>query len=537
MKKFIFVTGGVVSSLGKGISAASIGMLLRNLGFDVSMLKFDPYINVDSGTMNPFQHGEVFVTVDGAETDLDLGHYERFLDKDTSASNNVTTGKIYFSVIKKERRGDFLGNTVQVVPHITNAIKDSLHYLMKKDAPDILIAEVGGTVGDIESQPFLEAIRQFRLDFKRTDVLYIHLTLVPFLETIGEVKTKPTQHSVNELRRIGIQPDILLCRSSVDIGKEVKEKISLFCNVPVDHVIPIPDVTTTYYVPIILSKRLIEKRIMKLLDIKPKDTSNKILQNWKVFVKKLIEPKKTIKIGVVGKYTNIVDSYKSITQSLIHAAAFFNAKAEIKWIESESLEKDGFEKDLKDIDGILVPGGFGMRGIEGKINAVQFARENNLPFLGICLGMQAAVIEFARNVCKLKDANSTEWDEKTKFPVIDLQETQKDINSKGGTMRLGSFPCKLKKNSTAYKLYDTNLILERHRHRYEFNNDYKKDFIENGLLVSGVCPKNNLVEIVELKDHPFFIGCQFHPEFQSRPLTPHPLFVGFAEAMLKKQEV
>ncbi|MDD3626026.1 MAG: CTP synthase [bacterium] len=531
MRKFIFITGGVVSSLGKGISAASLGLLLKNQGFEVSLLKFDPYINVDSGTMNPFQHGEVFVTVDGAETDLDLGHYERFIDKDTSADNNVTTGKVYFSVIKKERRGDYLGNTVQVVPHITNSIKESLHHLMKKDNPDILIAEVGGTVGDIESLPFLEAIRQFRLDLKRQDVLYIHLTLVPYLETIGELKTKPTQHSVNELRRIGIQPDIIMCRSEIDLPKEMLEKISLFCNVPPDYVIPIPDVNTTYSVPIVLTKRNLEKRVMDLLDIKPKDTSNQVLNDWKGFVHRLVEPKGEITVGIVGKYTNIVDSYKSINQSIIHAAANFELKANIKWIESESLEKKDFEKDLEGIQGILVPGGFGLRGIEGKINAVQYAREKNIPFLGICLGMQAAVIEYARNVCGLKDADSTEWDEKTKNPVIDIQETQKEVDKKGGTMRLGSFPCKLKKNSLAYKLYGTNLILERHRHRFEFNNNYMNTFTENGLIISGTCPKNNLVEIVELKEHPFFIGCQFHPEFQSRPLTPHPLFLGFIEAM------
>lgn len=536
MEKVIFITGGVVSSLGKGITAASIGLLLKDQGYDISMMKFDPYINVDSGTMNPFQHGEVFVTVDGAETDLDLGHYERFIDRDTSAHNNVTTGKVYNAVITKERRGDYLGNTVQVIPHITNEIKESIHRLIKKDNPDILIAEIGGTVGDIESLPFLEAIRQFRLDRDKNDVMYIHLTLVPYLEHIGELKTKPTQHSVNELRRIGIQPDMIMCRSQVDLPQDVVDKISLFCNVPSQFVVPIPDVNTTYSVPIILSKRGCADKVLKLMDLKPKKASNGILNDWKTFVKRLIKPRTSAKIGVVGKYTDIVDSYKSITQALIHAAVDLDSEADINWIESEELEKDGYEQKLKEVNGILVPGGFGLRGIEGKINAVKFGRENNIPVLGICLGMQAMVIEFARNVCGLENANSTEWDEKTPHPVIDIQETQKHLEKKGGTMRLGAFPCKLKKKTVSFELYKTDLILERHRHRFEFNNNYTNRLKDKGLFVSGVCPKNNLVEIVELNDHPFFIGCQFHPEFQSRPLDPHPLFLGFVRAILNRQE-
>ena len=543
MAKFIFVTGGVVSSLGKGIASAAIGALLEARGLKITLQKLDPYINVDPGTLSPFQHGEVFVTDDGAETDLDLGHYERFTSTRTSKSNNCTTGKIYFNVISKERRGDYLGETVQVVPHITDEIKNAIK--AASNDYDIVIVEVGGTVGDIESLPFLEAIRQFRYDVGRSNVLYVHLTLIPYIKTSGELKTKPTQHSVRELREIGIQPDILLCRTDKFLPADVKKKIAIHCNLDVDAVITAKDVDFIYEVPLVLRQEGLDNLIAKklLLDAKEPD-----LTRWKDVVRKIKEPEDRVKVALVGKYVGFKDSYKSLMEALTHGGIANNLGVDIQWVDSEEVEKSGAEKFLSDVDSVLIPGGFGERGIEGKIETIQFAREKKIPFLGICLGMQCAVIEFARNVCGLKGANSTEFDLNTPYPVIYLIEEwydfktqtiqRRDITSaKGATMRLGAYPCVLTENSFAYKAYGAKEISERHRHRYEFNNSFKDMLVKNGLKISGISPDGELVEIIEIENHPWFFGCQFHPEFKSRPLEPHPVFSAFIAAAYREKEL
>jgi len=523
--KFIFVTGGVVSSLGKGISAASIAALLENRGLKVTLQKLDPYINVDPGTMSPFQHGEVFVTDDGAETDLDLGHYERFTSVRMTKLNNFTTGKIYESVIQKERRGDYLGRTVQVIPHITDEIKASI--MKAASDVDVLMVEVGGTVGDIESLPFLEAIRQFKSDVGKENVLYVHLTLIPHIAAAGELKTKPTQHSVQKLREIGIQPDILLCRCDRDVAKELKAKIALFCNIDQDCVFTAKDVPSIYDIPMAFHDEGVDEKIVEILNIW---TRTPDLKNWKALKKLRDEKKEKVVIGVVGKYVHLVDSYKSLNEALRHGGFANKVKVELKYIDSEMLESGDPENVLKDVDGLLVPGGFGERGVEGKIRAIKYARENKVPFFGICLGMQLSVVEFARNVVGLKGANSTEFDEKTAYPVIDLMEEQKAVTTKGATMRLGAYPCVMEKGTKAHNAYGEKEIYERHRHRYEFNNAYLKTLTSKGLIISGVCPQGSLVEIVELPKHPWFVGCQFHPEFKSRPFDASPLFTGFISA-------
>lgn len=540
--KFIFVTGGVLSSLGKGLAAASIGALLESRGLKVTILKLDPYINVDPGTMNPFQHGEVFVTDDGTETDLDLGHYERFVNVRLNADHNFTTGKIYNSVITKERRGDYLGGTVQVIPHITDEIKNSIKQGI--DDADIVIVEIGGTIGDIESLPFLEAIRQFRFDVGKENVLYIHLTFVPYIAAAGEVKTKPTQHSVKELRSIGIQPDILLCRTDRFLPKEIKAKIALFCNVSQDAVFTAKDVDCIYEVPLVFNKEGLDRKILELLNVW---TGSPRLDKWQRFNDKVKNPSHSVRIAIVGKYTDLIESYKSLNEALFHGGIDNDSKVDLLFIDSGTLDTDNYEKVLSEADGILVPGGFGSRGVEGKILSVKYARENKIPYFGICLGMQLAVVEFARNVAKMKDAHSSEFNPETKLPVIYLmrewfdektQTVQKrdDTSDKGASMRLGAYPCKIvKKDSKAFKAYQVDKISERHRHRYEFNNDYMKKLEENGLAISGLSPKGDLVEIVELKDHPWFLGCQFHPEFKSRPMNPHPLFREFIKASLAKK--
>ncbi len=530
--KFIFVTGGVISSLGKGITSASIGVVLKDKGFRVNMIKFDPYINVDSGTMNPFQHGEVYVTKDGAETDLDLGHYERFISRDMTEDNNVTTGKVYSNVIDKERKGEFLGNCVQVVPHITDEIKSRIYKLVSKNT-DFLLCEIGGTVGDIESLPFLEAIRQIKLEYPN-DVLFIHLTLVPYIKTAGEVKTKPTQHSVNELRRIGIQPDFIACRSENPLSRAIKAKISLFCNVSQDKVISIEDAKSIYDVPINLERQGFSASILDFFSMIQTRKSN-YLDNWKIFLNNFYAHEKEITIGIVGKYVELQDSYMSIKEAINHASAYLKIKTNMRWIESEALETENYEKKLCALNGILIPGGFGDRGIEGMINAAKFARKNKLPCFGICLGMQVMIIDLARNYIKLENANSAEFNSKTPYPVIDLQKGQKNIDAKGGTQRLGHYPCKIYNNTIAYQTYKENLILERHRHRYEFNNEFRELFEEKGIVFSGICPQNDLVEIIELKNHPYYLGCQFHPELQSRPLQPHRLFIGFLKISLERK--
>jgi CTP synthase len=523
--KFIFVTGGVVSGLGKGIASASMGALLESRGLTITLQKFDPYINVDPGTMSPFQHGEVFVTDDGAETDLDLGHYERFTTAKMTKINNFTTGKIYDSVIQKERRGDYLGRTIQVIPHITDEIKASI--MKASSGVDLVIVEIGGTVGDIESLPFLEAIRQFKSDAGKENVLYVHLTLVPFLDASGELKTKPTQHSVQKLREIGIQPDILLCRSQQDLSKEIKSKIALFCNVPVDCVITAKDVENIYDVPIMLHNGGLDEKIAELLNIWTKTPD---LSAWENLSHRIKNPKGSVTIGIVGKYVHLTDSYKSLNEALGHGGYANSVSVKLKFIDAEELEKDRSYNLLKDVDGILVPGGFGERGIEGKIRAIQYARENKIPYYGICLGMQLAVIEFARHVLGLSKANSLEFDPNTPDPVISLMEEQKAVHNKGATMRLGSYPCTIEKGTKAMAAYGEKEITERHRHRYEFNDQYAESMEKHGLRISGRSPKTNLVEMVELGDHPWFLGCQFHPEFKSRPMVPHPLFVKFIEA-------
>ncbi|MBI5039087.1 MAG: CTP synthase [Nitrospirae bacterium] len=526
--KFIFVTGGVVSSLGKGIAAASIGSLLEGSGLKVTFLKFDPYINVDPGTMNPFQHGEVFVTEDGAETDLDLGHYERYTSVTTSRKNNYTTGKIYYNVITKERRGEYLGGTVQMVPHITDEIKRCI--LDASNSMDIVIVEIGGTVGDIESLPYLEAIRQFRFDIGTERTLFIHLTLIPYVKAADEIKTKPTQHSVNKMREIGIQPDILVCRTDRPIPMEVKKKISLFCNVEAESVVIARDVESIYEVPLMLHEDGIDRMIIRKLNLHVGEPD---LRVWKDIVFRVKNSKGRVKIAVVGKYVNLKDSYKSLCEALAHGGIANNITVDILWTDAEEIENKDPGLSLSDVQGILVPGGFGGRGIEGKIKAIRFARENRIPFFGICLGMQCAVIEFARDVAGLNSANSTEFDEETPYPVIHIMPGQEQVD-KGATMRLGAYPCILMPNSLAYQAYKSVRISERHRHRYEFNNIHRDVLIKNGLVISGLYSQKDLVEIIELKDHPWFLATQFHPEFKSKPFSPHPLFASFIEAAVRQ---
>lgn len=538
--KYIFVTGGVVSGLGKGITAASLGRLLKNRGYKVANQKFDPYINVDPGTMSPYEHGEVFVTDDGAETDLDLGHYERFTDVNLNKNCSISTGKIYQEVLEKERRGDYLGKTVQVIPHITNAIKDKVYSLAKTGA-DVVITEIGGTVGDIESLPFLEAIRQVGIENNPEDVIYIHVTLLPYISGSNELKSKPTQHSVKELQSIGIKPDILVCRTEMPITENIREKIALFCNVRPENVIANMTAKNLYEVPLMLEKEGLAIDVCKHLKLKNAEPKNEEWEKMISHFRKIDEKyentdKKKVNIAIVGKYVKLEDSYLSVVESIKHAAYENGVKANIKFIDCETVTNRNAREKLQGIDGIIVPGGFGGRGIEGKIQTVKYARENNIPFLGICLGMQMAVVEFARDVLNIKDANSLEFDEKTKNPVIHIMESQKNITKKGGTMRLGAYPCILKKSSLASKLYKTEEISERHRHRYEFNNEYRKEMEDNGMTISGTSPDGELVEIIEIKNHPYFIASQFHPELKSRPDKPHPLFVGLLKAAKKKIE-
>ncbi len=531
--KYIFVTGGVVSGLGKGITAASLGRLLKARGLHVTLQKFDPYINVDPGTMSPYQHGEVYVTEDGAETDLDLGHYERFVDENLNKNSNVTTGKIYWSIISKERKGDFLGGTVQVIPHITNEIKERIYRVGKSDHTDVVITEIGGTVGDIESLPFLEAIRQVATDIGREHVMYIHVTLVPYLGKSGELKTKPTQHSVKELRSIGIQPDVIVCRTEKHLSKDLKDKIGLFCNLPSDSVIQNMDAEILYEVPLMLEKEGLADIVCKRLAFVCKEPD---LSEWVEMVEKQKNFKECITIALVGKYVELHDAYLSVVESLRHGGIANDAEVRIKWVNSEHLDMGNIKNYLLKVDGILVPGGFGDRGIEGKILAAQYARENRTPYFGICLGMQMAVIEFARNVCGMENAHSSEFNSTTAYPVIDLMPEQRDIDEMGGTMRLGVYPCKIEENSHVYEIYKNELVYERHRHRYEFNNQYRDKMISNGLVLSGLSPSERLVEIVELQDHPWYVGVQFHPEFKSRPNRPHPLFRDFIKASLEYQK-
>ena len=531
MTKYIFVTGGVISSLGKGIACASIGRILESRGLKITIMKLDPYINVDPGTMNPYQHGEVYVTDDGAETDLDLGHYERFVHAQMTKFNNVTTGQIYNAVISKERHGDYLGKTIQVIPHITNEIKERFIKVAEVSGADIVLVEIGGTVGDIESQPFLEAARQFRLDNGYDNVLYIHLTLVPFIKVADEIKTKPTQHSVGKLREIGIQPDILICRTEKTLVNELKEKISLFCNVRREAVIEARDVESIYQIPLIFKNQILDEIILSHFKLICKFSDLKDWE-WKV-VARVLKPKNKVTIALVGKYIALQDAYKSIYESLVHAGICNDVRVAIRKVDSEDLQKKGPEKLLKGVSGILVPGGFGSRGIEGKIKAVKYARENKIPFLGLCLGMQCAVIEFSRNVCGLKAANSTEFNPQTKNPVICLLAEQKEVKDLGGTMRLGAYPCRIKRNTLAWRIYGKTMIQERHRHRYEFNNQYGELLEQAGMIFSGIYPEKDLVEIIELQDHPYFIAVQFHPEFKSKPDHAHPLFREFIKAALE----
>ncbi len=526
--KYIFITGGVVSSLGKGIASASIARLLEKEGLKITIMKFDPYINVDPGTMSPYQHGEVYVTDDGAETDLDLGHYERFCSAAMTQANNVTSGQVYETVIARERRGDYLGKTIQVVPHIIDEIKSRVRNLA--DNKDVIVAEIGGTVGDIESLPFLEALRQFPLDVGRENVLYIHLTLVPFLGAAGELKTKPTQHSVGRLREIGIQPDILLCRTQKPFTKGVREKIALFCNLDLKAVIEARDVDCIYEVPLVFQQQQLDKLILKKLRLKG---SGRRMRGWERMVAVAKNPAYQITVAVVGKYIELQDSYMSIYKAIEHAGFANNCRVNIKRIDSEKLKGRETERAFKGVDGILVPGGFGMRGIEGKIRGIRYARENKIPFLGLCLGVQCAVIEFARHVCGLRRANSSEFDPKTPYPVIDLLPEQRQVTDMGGTMRLGAYPCRLQNDSLAHKAYKKKVISERHRHRYEFNNYYRELLRSQGMRFSGTSPDGRLVEIVEIAKHPWFVACQFHPEFKSKPLAAHPLFNGFVKAALK----
>lgn len=536
--KYVFVTGGVVSGLGKGITAASLGRLLKARGYKVTMQKFDPYINIDPGTMNPIQHGEVFVTDDGAETDLDLGHYERFIDESLTKNSNVTTGKVYWSVLTKERRGDFGGGTVQVIPHITNEIKERVFRVGQQDNADFVITEIGGTVGDIESLPFLEAIRQVKKDVGKNDVLYIHVTLVPYISAAGELKTKPTQHSVKELRSIGISPDIIVCRSEKPISKEMREKMAMFCDVDPDAVIQNLTARSIYEVPMLMEEQGLDTIVLRKLEMedKPKD-----MQGWHDMVARILKKyDKKVTIAVVGKYVALQDAYISITESLRHAAVANEAELDIHWVNAEEIEADdtNMDKVMAGVDGILVPGGFGNRGIEGKIKAIQYAREHKIPFFGICLGMQCAVIEFARHVCGMADANSSEFNPNSTHPVIDLMPEQLDVEDLGGTMRLGLYPCKVYPDTLTSKAYNAELIYERHRHRYEFNNAFREEIVGKGLVLGGTLPNGRLVEIVELpeSEHPWFLGAQFHPEFKSRPTNPHPLFREFVGAAVKHHQ-
>jgi CTP synthase len=529
--KYIFVTGGVVSSLGKGIAAASLGRLLVERGLSVTMQKFDPYINVDPGTMSPFQHGEVFVTDDGAETDLDLGHYERFIDRSLSRQNNITTGRIYQAVINKERRGEYLGSTVQVIPHITDEIKGAI----RRTAPghDVVITEIGGTVGDIESLPFLEAIRQFRQEVGRDNVLFIHLTLVPYIAAAGELKTKPTQHSVRELMQIGIQPDILICRSEQPLAPEIKRKIALFCNVDFGCVIESPDVKSIYEIPVRFFEQGLDREVCQRLRLETKEPD---LQPWKIMTERILHPTHRVRIAVVGKYTNLQDAYKSVQEALIHGGIPSEAQVEIVWLASDQFTDPAAAKRLlSGCDGLLIPGGFGERGIGGMVEAVRWARENDLPFFGICLGLQVAIIEFARNVCRLPDTNSTEFEPNCETPVISLMQSQREVSELGGTMRLGAYTARLRPGSRAAQAYGSSEISERHRHRWEVSNAYRDVLAEFGLRLSGQSPDGGLVEVIELPDHAWFIGCQFHPELKSRPTRPHPLFSGFIAAAMRRR--
>ncbi|ADC49463.1 CTP synthetase [Alkalihalophilus pseudofirmus OF4] len=529
--KYIFVTGGVVSSLGKGITAASLGRLLKNRGLKVTIQKFDPYINVDPGTMSPYQHGEVFVTDDGAETDLDLGHYERFIDINLSQNSNVTTGKIYSTVLKKERRGDYLGGTVQVIPHVTNEIKERVFRAGRETNADVVITEIGGTVGDIESLPFLEAIRQIKSDIGMDNVMYVHCTLIPYLAAAGEMKSKPTQHSVKELRSLGIQPNVIVVRTEKPVPQDMKEKIALFCDINKDSVIEARDAETLYQVPLELQAQNFDQIVCDHLKL---DTKQAEMTEWTSLVEKVQNLSSKVKIALVGKYVALPDAYLSVAEALRHAGYAYDADLEIDWVDAEKVTDENVESLLKDSDGILVPGGFGDRGIEGKISAIKYARENHVPFLGICLGMQLATVEFARHVLGLEDANSAELNPATPYPIIDLLPEQKDVEDLGGTLRLGLYPCKLVDGSLAQAAYGEQVVYERHRHRYEFNNEYREQMEKAGFTFSGTSPDGRLVEIVELEDHPYFIASQFHPEFVSRPTRPQPLFRDFIGASLKK---
>lgn len=533
MAKYIFVTGGVVSSLGKGITVASLGRLLKSRGVKVNVLKLDPYINVDPGTMSPYQHGEVFVTSDGAETDLDLGHYERFIDLELSRDNNVTTGQIYWSVISKERRGEFLGGTIQVIPHITNEIKERIYKVGEGQDVDVVIVEIGGTVGDIESLPFLEAIRQLRTDVGREDTMYIHLTLVPYISAAGELKTKPTQHSVKELRSIGIQPDVIVCRSEQPISDDIKAKIALFCDIEEDAVIFNPDVSTIYEVPLMLEQEGLDELIIRRLNL---NAHERDLREWRHMIKRMKESTDRVSIALVGKYISLPDAYLSVVEALRHGGIANDALVDIKWVNAEDVENAGTEAYLNGVDGIIVPGGFGTRGVEGKIQATQYARENKIPFFGICLGMHCAVIEFARNKCNLKGANSTEYDPDTPYDVISPLPEQKTIREIGGTMRLGSCQCKVMEGSHTFAAYGEKEIAERHRHRFEVNAKYLSVLTENGMRIGGLSKYEGLVEVIEIEDHPWFVGTQFHPEFTSRPIKPNPLFKDFIKAALCKAQ-
>jgi CTP synthase len=529
MSKFVFVTGGVVSSIGKGIVAASLGRLFKSRDYSVSILKLDPYINVDPGTMSPFQHGEVFVTDDGAETDLDLGHYERFTDTELSRLNSVTTGSIYQAVLNKERRGAYMGGTVQVIPHITNEIKERILRVAKDTNPDIVITEIGGTVGDIESLPFLEAIRQFRKDVGRNNVVYMHVTLIPWIPAAKEMKTKPTQHSVKELRSIGIQPDVLVCRCHLPLQPGLKEKLSAFCDVPVESVITAQDASSIYEVPLNLEKEGLAQQTLELLNLAHRQPN---LTEWENLIRQMQSPTRKLEIAIVGKYVQLGDAYLSVVEALKHAAIALDSEVELRWISAEDVDNDAAEVHLSGVNGIVVPGGFGIRGVDGKVKAIEYARVNNIPFLGLCLGMQCSVIEWGRNVAHLERANSSEFEEDTPNPVINLLPEQADVVDLGGTMRLGLYPCRLNPDSLAFSLYGQEVIYERHRHRYEFNNAYRSLFFETGFLISGTSPDGRLVEIIELPKHPFFIATQFHPEFRSRPNKAHPLFYGFMKAAL-----
>ena len=534
MTKFVFVTGGVVSSIGKGIVAASLGRLLKSRDYSVSILKLDPYINVDPGTMSPFQHGEVFVTGDGAETDLDLGHYERFTDTSMSRLNSVTTGSIYQAVLNKERRGDYMGGTVQVIPHITNEIKERIQRVANNTNPDVVITEIGGTVGDIESLPFLEAIRQFRKDVGRQNVLYMHVTLVPWISAAGELKTKPTQHSVKELRSIGIQPDILVCRCDRQVPSGLKYKLSEFCDVPIECVITCCDVKSIYEVPLMLEREGLAEQTLELLQLEQRQPD---LTQWQNLVEQMYHPSHRIEIAIVGKYIQLSDAYLSVVEALRHAALAMGGHLQLRWVNSEDLETGEAERYLDGVHGLVVPGGFGNRGVDGKIGAVQYARDHQIPFLGLCLGMQCAVIDWARSMAGLAEANSAEFNPNSKHLVINLLPEQQDVVELGGTMRLGLYPCRIEPNTLAFKLYEKEVIYERHRHRYEFNNAYRNLFLETGYAISGTSPDGRLVEIIELPNHPFFIATQFHPEFQSRPSAPHPLFKGLVQAAIARSQL